>query len=92
MRSRALATVGLTLLCGAGCINLKAPERIDIGGRNAEPVDSSRVPPTANHDEARRELTRAYQRIQQLERDNERLDRKAADYKRERDECREGRD
>ncbi|MEP0848488.1 MAG: hypothetical protein HRF50_16905 [Phycisphaerae bacterium] len=89
------ACAGLLLVMGAigGCVSVKAPERIEIGGRaRPEPVDSSRVPDTATHDEARRELAKAYQNIQYLERENARLARQAADYKRERDECREGRD
>ena len=70
-RYHLLTTLGITLACAAGCISVKAPERINIGG--SPPVDSSRVPPTANHEEARRELAKAYQRIQELERENARL-------------------
>lgn len=87
--------LGSLLVAGAtcGCVSVKAPERIVIGGSaRPEPVDSSRVPDTATHDEARRELVKAYQNLQYLERENDRLAKQAADYKRERDECREGRD
>lgn len=82
--------VGAAVVLGAtGCVNIKAPERIEIANRRPAPVDSSRVPATSSHEHARQELTKAYQQIQYLEHENARLDRKAADYKRERDEVRE---
>lgn len=70
----------------SGCVSVKAPERIDIGREPPPPVDSSRLPPTATHEECRGELEKAYQNIQYLERENARLDRKCQEYKRERDE------
>ncbi len=86
------ATFAVSLGLSAGCLSVKAPERIDIGGRSRpEPVDSTRIPPTSSHEHARTELAKAYQNIQYLERENQRLERKAADYKRERDECRDRR-
>ncbi len=82
-----VAAGGLLLVAG-GCVNVKAPERIDLGGR-PEPVDSGRVPPTSSHEQARQELVKAYQNIQYLERENQELRKDAAEYKRERDECRD---
>jgi len=83
----AVAAVALAAL--AGCISVKAPERIVVGGGEPPPtVDSSRVPPTATHEEARRELEKAYADIRYLERENARLAQKADEYKRERDDCR----
>lgn len=73
----------------AGCVT--APERIDVnlGSSRPEPVDSSRVPATASHEEARHELVKAYQNIQYLERENARLAEKAARYESERDDCKD---
>jgi predicted RNase H-like nuclease (RuvC/YqgF family) len=75
-------------LAGAGCVSVKTPEKIEIGTSAPEPVDSSRLPQTASHEECRQELYKAYQNIQYLERENQRLKEKADKYKRERDECR----
>ena len=87
-----LAAAGL-IWATAGCVSVKAPETIEIGGRGRpEPVDSSRVPATASHEEARYELQKAYRHIQWLERDNQRWREKAAEYKRERDEYKHQRD
>ncbi len=76
------------VLCAvAGCVNVKAPERITIGGSDRPPpVDSSRVPQPATLDEAQQELVKAYQNIQYLEQDNARLEDKADKYKAERDQ------
>lgn len=92
-RAKAVWCVVAILLLNAGCLSVKAPERIEIGNSSRpEPVDTSRIPPTSSHEQARQELAKAYQNIQYLERENQRLDRKAADYKRERDDCRKGHD
>ena len=86
--------IGLWVIAGllaalAGCVNVKAPERIVIGGDDRPPpVDSGRVPQTATHAEAQRELEQAYANVQYLERENVRLREKAEEYKRERDEAR----
>ena len=68
-----------------GCVNVKAPERINIGSR-PPPVDSARVPQTGSLQECQVELERAYQNIQHLEGENEKLRRKADELKRERDQ------
>ena len=81
----ALLLAGGGVLLAGGCVSVRAPERIDIGSSRPEPVDSRRVPYTATHEEARRELEKAYQNIAYLERENERLARRAQQYKRERD-------
>ncbi len=75
-----------------GCVTVRAPENIDIGsGQRSRPadVDSSRIPPTASHEEARAELAKAYQQIRYLEDRNARCERslneareKADKYKR----------
>lgn len=74
------------LAAAVGCVNVKAPERIEVGGGRAQPVDASRLPATSSHEECRAELERAYAYIQDLERQNARLEEKAEKYKRERDE------
>lgn len=74
-------------LCPAGCVQAKAPERIDIdlgGGRGH--IDTSRVPPTASHEEARQKLAEAYQRIDDLEKKVENLEQDKREPKGEREE------
>lgn len=85
-----LGIAGLLLVLGlsAGCVSVKAPEKIVVGSGSPPPVDSSRVPATSTHEEARAELNKAYQNIQHLERENQRLRQKADEYKRERDDAR----
>ena len=92
MRKCLMSLVAVGLLVGlAGCVSVKAPERITVGGGRSrpEPVDSDRVPHPDTLDEAQRELNRAYANLQYLERENARLGDKAAKYKRERDDCRD---
>ncbi|MEW6250829.1 MAG: hypothetical protein AB1716_09285 [Planctomycetota bacterium] len=101
-RRRRAVVVGLVLASASalaalsGCV--KAPEKIVIPERmvdirmddgRSEPVDAAPPPPTASDQGAQVELERAYKRIEQLERENARLERKAAEYKRERDEARD---
>jgi len=84
-----LGTCGALLLSLGGCVT--APERIEVSvgeGRRPPPVDSSHVPATTSHEEARQELAKAYENIRYLEQENRRLQDKAERYKRERDECR----
>lgn len=63
---------------GVGCV--QAPREINVGtdyGRSRQTrIDSTQIPATSSHAEARQELKKAYYRIGQLERDNERLQRK----------------
>jgi len=88
-------TVLLGLLAGlvcslAGCVSVKAPETVSVGGSSRpEPVDSSRVPATSSHEEARHELAKAYQNIQYLEKENAKLERKVVKYKRSRERCKD---
>jgi hypothetical protein len=70
-----LAAVGLWLV--GGCVSVQAPREVSIGGHSGK-VDSSRVPETASHEEARAELRKAYAYVRELE-------DKKAEYKRERD-------
>jgi hypothetical protein len=80
-------------LAVAGCFSVKAPREINVGGSSRpEPVDSSRIPATASHEEARAELHKAYAYIQWLERKNAELEEDKADCKRERDKYKRQRD
>jgi len=78
---------GVTLLAGllwsaGGCAKVELPREINVGsGSSRERVDSTKIPHTQNHSEARQELRKAYHRIGRLERDNDRLRRQRDDYK-----------
>ncbi len=72
-----------------GCVSVKAPESISIGDRPRR-IDSSRVPPTQSHEEARQRLAEAYERnrhleakVADLERDKEELKKERDEYKRQ---------
>lgn len=79
----ALVCSGLLGL-GTGC-KVEAPREINVGteyGRSREArVASTHVPPTSSHAEARQELKKAYYRIGELERENNRLRRKYEECK-----------
>lgn len=79
----ALACSGLLWL-GAGC-KVEAPREINVGtdyGRSRQTrIDSTQVPQTTSHAEARQELKKAYYRIGGLERENDRLRRKYEECK-----------
>lgn len=64
----------------SGCVNVRAPENIQIGsGPHPADVDSSRVPKTRTHDQARAELVKAYQQIRYLEHERDRCKDKLED-------------
>lgn len=74
----------LVALCGAagGCVTVRAPEEIHIGsGPRPAKVDSSQVPATTSHEQARAELINAYQQIRYLEHQNKRCRAKLEDAK-----------
>jgi predicted RNase H-like nuclease (RuvC/YqgF family) len=81
--------LGAAVMFGlSGCVSVKAPESIQIGSeRRPEPVDSSRVPNTASHEEAREELRKAYANLRYYEDELAELQDKAERYKRERERC-----
>ncbi len=83
-----IAAAAGSLLVLIGCVSVRVPERVEIHAGKPPPVDSSRVPATATHEECRTELDLAYQNLQYLEREAERWQRKAEEYQRERDEAR----
>lgn len=56
-------------LSAGGCLSVRAPERINVGSSpGRERIDTSRVPPTRDHADAREKLAQAYDRIDYLER------------------------
>lgn len=87
IRTCSLVVFNLALIGLTGCFSVKAPDQINIGSGSSrpEPVDSRRIPPTTSHEHARQELAKAYQNIQYLERENEKLRRKIDEMKRDRD-------
>ncbi len=93
-RSWALLAVGGLLWTTAGCVSVKAPERIVVGGGRSrpEPVESSRVPNPRTLEEARAELRKAYANIQWLEDEVADLAEDKAEYKRERNKYKKQRD
>ncbi len=74
--SRALWAAVLLLVAAVGCI--RAPDiSVDASGWGSrERVDTTRIPPTSNHEEAKTELRKAYREIERLRQDNEKLKRK----------------
>ncbi|HUU86013.1 MAG TPA: hypothetical protein VM243_21155 [Phycisphaerae bacterium] len=81
-----LACCCVVLLAPVGCVQLRAPDVQVNMGPGPEDVDSSRVPPTATHEEARIELTKAYRHIHYLEYQNTRLQEKYEKAREEREE------
>ena len=78
----------LSLVCWtlAGCVAVRAPDVTINTGPQPEQIDSSLVPPTDTHQEARAELVKAYNQIRYLEHRNARLRDKASEYREEREE------
>jgi hypothetical protein len=71
------------VVCSSGCLEVRAPESIQIGsGPPPQRIDSSQVPPTSTHEEARAELVKAYRQIRYLEGENARLRESRDKYKR----------
>ena len=85
-----LFTTGLVFLLAltvllAGCVSVKAPEKISIGDRPRR-IDSSRVPPTRSHEETRQRLEEAYERNRYLEAKVAELEEEIEELEEERDE------
>jgi outer membrane murein-binding lipoprotein Lpp len=70
----------------SGCVNLKAPEEINIGSGRHQPVDASQVPPTKTHEEARQKLAEAYTEIRYLQSKVADLEKDKKELKAEREE------
>lgn len=81
-----LLVIAMALVLPA-CFNVKAPDEINVGGGpRHQPVDASRVPETHSHEEARRELAKAYEEIRYLNRKVDKLEEDKRKAKDERDE------
>ncbi len=77
-----LLTIGVCLAAAitAGCLSVRAPENIQIGsGPRSADVDSSTIPQTRTHEQAKAELVKAYQQIRYLEHQNDRCKDKLED-------------
>ena len=76
----AAAVLGLVIL--SSCVNVKAPENIEIGsGGGRAYSSSSRNPNPQTLDEAKAELNKAYARIDYLEKKNADLEQDKQKYK-----------
>jgi outer membrane murein-binding lipoprotein Lpp len=71
----------------SGCVNVKAPEEINLGTGRHQPVDASQVPPTATHEEARQKLAEAYAEIRHLQSKVADLEKDKKELKAQREEC-----
>ncbi|MFQ6049259.1 MAG: hypothetical protein ACE5K7_07840 [Phycisphaerae bacterium] len=79
---RAGRALAATVWVMIGCMNIEAPREIRIGaGPTQAELDSTRIPKTTSHEQARQELRKAYYRIGQLERENARLRQQRDEYK-----------
>ena len=80
-----LAALFTLTVLSAGCVSVKAPESINVNNRPSR-IDSSRVPKTRSHEEARQLLAEAYERNRYLESKVDKLERDKDELKEERDE------
>ena len=86
MRTLILLACCLVVSCLVGCVIVRTPVVQINMGPSPEDLDSSQVPPTATHEEARAELIKAYKHVRYLEHQNARLREKHEDARQERDE------
>lgn len=85
-RGMMVALLGI-MLGGVGCLNVQGPDEINVDvGHRPKRIDSSHVPPTRNHEEARQRLAEAHERNRYLEHKVEKLEKKNRKLKEERDE------
>ncbi len=83
------ATVVIGIVSLASCVNVKAPERIDIGSGSSgyhSSSGSSKAPNPGSLDECRTELNKAYSQNESLQRRCDSLEADKKKYKEERDE------
>lgn len=78
--------LSLTLFFATGCLNVKAPERIEIDTTRSEHVDSARVPQITTVAQGRAELDKAYAYIRHLEDKNKDLQHDNSRLRHERDD------
>ncbi len=85
---RGMTVVLLSGILGwTGCLSVRGTDDINVNaGNRPRRIDSSRVPTTRNHEDARQRLTEAYERNRYLEHKVEKLEKKNHEIKEERDE------
>ena len=86
MKASILLACCLVVSSLLGCVNIRTPDVQVNMGPPPENLDSSQVPQTATHEEARAELVKAYRHIRYLEQQNARLREKRQDALEDRDE------
>ncbi len=85
------AVATAALVASSGCVNVKAPERINIGGDDVYSSPPSSVIPPADPNSAtdlRRENEQLRRRIAWLKNQNRKLDKKINDLRKDADEIR----
>lgn len=81
-----VALLGI-MLGSTGCLSVQGPEEINVSaGNRPRRIESSHVPSSRSHEEARRRLAEAYERNQYLEHKVEKLERENRELEDERDE------
>jgi len=84
IRARGLLVTTL-LVAMVGCV--RTPDiNVDASGWRSERVDTTRIPETRNHEDAKAELRKAHREIERLRRENDKLKRKYEDEKRKRED------
>jgi TolA-binding protein len=90
-RIQSIALVGIFIasVTMAGCVSVKAPERINVdrGRSHRGSTDTRSVPPTSSHEDARRKLAQAHAEIDELRDRNRRLEDKQSELKQDNDDC-----
>lgn len=76
----------VTVAAAFACLEIKAPERINVNSNRPARVDPGHVPHINTVEEGRYELDKAYQNIRYLEDRVARLEREKDQAKRERDD------
>ena len=88
IQSMALVGIFVASMAMAGCVSVKAPERINVNGRSHRGTTNTRsVPHTTSHEDARRKLAQAHAEIDELRARNQRLERKERELKQDNDDC-----
>lgn len=81
-----------SIAAAIGCLEIKAPERINVNSNRPARVDPGRVPHINTVEEGRYELDKAYQNIRYLEDRVAKLEREKDEAKRERDDYKDRND
>jgi predicted RNase H-like nuclease (RuvC/YqgF family) len=82
VRSWGLAVVTVTVVGLTACIQTPREINVDASGWRHERVETSTIPETRNHEEAKAELRKAYGEIERLRKENTKLKEKNEELKR----------